>query len=413
MTQIRLVVTTPFFVLLAASFCLGLATPGAGAVAASLRQAKTPIAAPPSGPGLGAGGMPTFATDAREAMVVDYNAGTVLLAKNIDQPMPTASLSKIMTAYLVFQYLKEGRIKLSDALPVSEKAWRTGGSKMFVPYHGHVSVSDLLRGMLVESGNDACVVLAQGLAGSTEAFVAEMNAEAKKLGLTHSHFANVDGLPDPSHYMSARDIVTLAEDYLHNFPQYYPIVGEKEFTFDKITQHNRNPLLYKHLGVDGIKTGHTQEAGYSLLASAVRHGRRIILLVSGLDTAGARARESENLLNWAYRAFVDLDVAKPGLAIDEAPVWYGVKSTVPVSTRTDTIVTVPRGELSKVKITAVYDGEIKAPIAAGKAVGTLEVALPDGETKKFPLVTLAAVKRLDAIGRIADALAHYLWGTRH
>jgi serine-type D-Ala-D-Ala carboxypeptidase (penicillin-binding protein 5/6) len=397
---------------LASLSCLAVALPARSATT-HFRRARAPITAGPSGPGVDASGMPTFATDAKAAMVVDYNTGTILLAKNVDQPLPTASLSKLMTAYVVFQYLKEGRIKLTDTLPVSTKAWRTGGSKMFVPYHGHVSVDDLLQGMLVESGNDACIVLAQGLAGGSAEFVAEMNAEARKLGLTHSHFANVDGLPDPNHYMSARDIVTLAGHYIHDFPQFYPIVGERKFTFGKITQHNRNPLLYRNLGVDGIKTGHTDEAGYSLLASAVRKGRRVILLVEGLDTAGDRTRESENLLNWAYRSFQDIEIAKPGIAIDDAPVWYGLRPTVPVSSRRDIVVTVPRGEMSKVKITAVYDSEITAPVAPGEAVGTLHVILPDGQTKVAPLVTLAAVKRLDAIGRMADGLAHYLWGKQH
>ena len=398
--------------LLAAILALGLAIPGHGAVARHARAiaaapAGTP--APAFGPGIGPDGMPTFETNAREAIVVDYNTGATLLEKDADQPMPTASLSKVMTAYVVFQYLREGRAKLTDMLAVSKEAWKTGGSKMFVPYPGSVSIDDLIHGMLIQSGNDACVVLAQGLAGSTAAFVDQMNAEAKKLGLAHSHFADVDGLPDAGHFMSARDLVTLGDHFIRDFPQFYPIVSEKEFTFNGIKQGNRNPLLYKDLGVDGIKTGHTEEAGYGLLVSAKRNGRRITVLVAGLDSVNQRSREGANLLNWAYRSFEDVAVTKAGQAIDEAPVWYGVQPAVPVSTAKDIEITLPRGERRKLKMTAIYDGAIKAPVAKGQVAGKLEIALPNGKTEEVPLIALAAVQRLGPAGRIAEGLAHYLW----
>jgi serine-type D-Ala-D-Ala carboxypeptidase (penicillin-binding protein 5/6) len=366
-----------------------------------------------TGPSVGTGGTPTFDTAARFAIVVDYNSGAVLLDKNADQRMPTASMSKIMTAYQVYLYLKAGKAKLDDELPVTEDAWRTGGSKMFVPYPGQVKVSDLLRGMIVQSGNDACVVLAEGLAGSTTAFVAQMNATAQKLGLTNSHFADVDGLPDPDHYMSPRDLVTLSEHLITDFPQFYKIESEKEFTFNGIKQGNRNPLLYKDLGADGIKTGHTDEAGYGLVGSAIRNGRRIIFVISGLPSTKARAQESERILDWAYRAFEDVIVAHQGVPIDNAPVWLGDKETVPVATERDVAMTVPRGVHRNLKVTAIYDGQIKAPVTAGEKVGALHVEFGDAAPVDYPLVATASVTKLGPVARAAAGIAGYIWEQKH
>src|SRR6266851_3058921 len=252
---------------------------------------------------------PSFDTSARNAIVVDFQTGAVMLDKNADQRMPTASMSKIMTAYVVYTYLRDGRVKLDDRLPVSEHAWRTGlggdQSRMFVPYPGEVKVEDLLRGMIVQSGNDACVVLAEGLAGSESAFVEKMNETGEKMGLTNSHFANVGGLPNPDHWMSARDLATLALRTINDFPEYYHYYGEKDYNFNNINQGNRNPLLYKEMGADGLKTGHTEEAGYSLLASVHRDKRRIILVLGGLPSMKARAQEAERLTEWAFREFND------------------------------------------------------------------------------------------------------------
>jgi serine-type D-Ala-D-Ala carboxypeptidase (penicillin-binding protein 5/6) len=366
-----------------------------------------------TGPSVGIGGTPTFDTAARFAIVVDYNSGAVLLDKNADQRMPTASMSKIMTAYQVYLYLKAGKAKLDDELPVTEDAWRTGGSKMFVPYPGQVKVSDLLRGMIVQSGNDACVVLAEGLAGSTTAFVAQMNATAQKLGLTNSHFADVDGLPDPDHYMSPRDLVTLSEHLITDFPQFYKIESEKEFTFNGIEQGNRNPLLYKDLGADGIKTGHTDEAGYGLVGSAIRNGRRIIFVISGLPSIKARAQESERILDWAYRAFEDVIVAHRGVPIDNAPVWLGDKETVPVATERDVAMTEPRGVHRNLKVTAIYDGQIKAPVTAGEKVGALHVEFGDTAPVDYPLVATASVAKLGPVARAAAGIAGYIWEQKH
>jgi serine-type D-Ala-D-Ala carboxypeptidase (penicillin-binding protein 5/6) len=354
-----------------------------------------------------------FDTAARNAIVVDFESGRVLLDKNADQRMPTASMSKIMTAYVVYSDIRDGKVKLEDELPVSQEAWHTGGSKMFVPYPGKVKVEDLIRGMIIQSGNDACVVLAEGLAGSTQAFVEQMNEMAKKLGLDNSHFANVDGLPDPEHYMSPRDLASLARHLITDFPQFYRYESEKEFAYNGIKQGNRNPLLYKDLGADGIKTGHTDEAGYGLVGSAVRNGRRVIFVISGLPSMNARASESDRVLEWSYREFEDVTVAKAGEAIDDAPVWLGATATVPVSAAHDSVVTLARGARKGLKVTASYDGPAKAPIKEGEAVGTLTVTVPDQDAIAIPLVALKPVDRLGAAGRVAASLAQYILGAHN
>jgi D-alanyl-D-alanine carboxypeptidase (penicillin-binding protein 5/6) len=318
-----------------------------------------------------------------------------------------------MTAYVVYGYLRDGKAKLDDRLPVSEKAWRTGGSKMFVPYPGEVKVEDLLRGMIIQSGNDACIVLAEGLAGSEAAFVEKMNETAEKLGLSNSHFADVDGLPSPDHYMSPRDLATLSRHLIQDFPQFYRYEAEKEFTFNGIKQGNRNPLLYKDLGADGIKTGHTEEAGFGLVGSVVRGGRRVIFVLAGMKSMQERAQESERVAGWAYREFNDYTIAKAGEGIDDAPVWLGAESKVPVAAANDVIVTLPRASRRSLKVTAVYDHATKAPIAKGQPLGKLVVTAADADTLEVPLVATQAVNRLDAFSRVGAAAGYLLWGRKN
>ncbi|HEX9490036.1 MAG TPA: D-alanyl-D-alanine carboxypeptidase family protein [Stellaceae bacterium] len=360
---------------------------------------------------------PTFDTTARNAIVVDFQTGAVMLDKNADQHMPTASMSKIMTAYVVYTYLRDGKLKLDDRLPVSEHAWRTGlggdQSRMFVPYPGEVKVEDLLRGMIVQSGNDACVVLAEGLAGSESAFVEKMNETGEKIGLTNSHFANVHGLPSPDHYMSPRDLATLSRRLIQDFPQYYRYEAEKNFTFNGITQGNRNPLLYKDLGADGIKTGHTEEAGYGLVGSTLRGGRRIIFVLAGMKSMKDRAQESERVVGWAYREFGNYTLAKAGEAIDDAPVWLGAQSKVPAAAADEVTVTLPRNARRGMKVTAVYDHAVKAPIAKGQPVGKLVVTAADADPLEVPLVATQAVDRLDAFSRVGAAAGYLLWGKKN
>jgi len=369
------------------------------------------VAAMPSAPARAE--RPAFDTAARTAIVIDYQTGTVLLEKNADQRIPTASMSKIMTAYVIYAYLRDGKAKTDDILPVSEKAWRTGGSKMFVPYPGQVKVDDLLQGMIIQSGNDACIVLAEGLAGSEAAFVEKMNETAQKIGLKDSHFANADGLPAPDHYSTVRDLAKLAVHYIKDFPEYYKYEAVKDFTYNGIKQGNRNPLLYKDMGADGIKTGHTEEAGYGLVGSAVRNGRRVIFVLAGMRSMKERAQESERVLDWAYREFTNYAIVKAGEPIDEAPVWMGVREKVPAAPAKDAIVTLWRGARKDMKVSAVYDGAVKAPVAVGQPVGKLVVTAPDNAPIEIPLVATQEVERLGPLGRMAAVAGHLLWGRKN
>ena len=379
------------------------ASPAAKAPAA---KGKTAPEAPPAAT---AGGIDT---EARAAYIVDFRTGAVLLDKNSEERIPPASMSKMMTYYTVFSYLKEGKATLADMLPVSEKAWRTQGSKMFVPLGGRVSIEDLLRGVIIQSGNDACIVLAEGLAGSEQAFVDEMNKKAQQIGLTGSHFTNVTGLPDPEHYMTARDLAALARHIISDYPEFYKFESEFDFTYNGIKQGNRNPLLYKNVGADGLKTGHTDEAGYCLTASAVRDNRRIIMVLAGLSSMKARATESERLIEWAFREFGGYALFKPGDTVDDADVWLGDATKVPLTVAADAVVTIPRRARKDMKVTAVYDKPIKAPITQGQSVGKLVVTAPGQQPTEFPLVAANAVERLGAMGRVGAALGYLVFGAK-
>jgi D-alanyl-D-alanine carboxypeptidase (penicillin-binding protein 5/6) len=360
--------------------------------------------------------MPTIDTAAQTAIVVDYDTGAILLDKNGEQRIAPASMSKIMTAYVVYSYLKAGRVKLDDTLPVSETAWRkhkSAESNMFVPLGAQVKVEDLIRGMIIQSGNDACVVLAEGLAGSTDAFVEQMNQTAQKLGLKDSHFANVDGLPDPDEYVTAHDLANLARALIHDFPEYFHYDAEKEFTYNGIKQGNRNPLLYKDLGVDGMKTGHTEEAGYGITVTASRSGRRIIEVLSGMKSMNQRSQESEKLLAWAYREWANYKIVKAGDAIDDAPVWLGITGTVPVTVASDVLVSLPRNARSSMKVTAVYDHPAAAPVAQGHAVGTLQVNAADMTPVSVPLVAAKPVDKVSGFSRAALAAGYLLFGKKN
>jgi len=363
-----------------------------------------------SAPGATSGTASGIDTEARAAYVIDFRTGAVLLDKNSDARIPPASMSKMMTYYTVFSYLKEGKATLEDMLPVSEKAWRTQGSKMFVPLGGRVKIEDLLRGVIIQSGNDACIVLAEGLAGSEQAFVDEMNKKAQEIGLTGSHFTNVTGLPDPDHYMTARDLANLAKHIITDYPEFYKFESERDFTYNGIKQGNRNPLLYKDFGADGLKTGHTDEAGYCLTASAVRDNRRIIMVLAGLPSMKARATESERLIEWAFREFGGYALYKAGDTVDDAEVWLGATAKVPLTVSGDAVVTIPRRSRKDMKVMAVYDRPIKAPIAQGQPVGKLVVTVPGQTQTEFPLVAANSVERLGAMGRVGAALSYLVFG---
>ncbi len=358
---------------------------------------------------------PTIDTTAQHAIVVDFNTGTVLLDKSADERIEPASLSKMMTAYVVFDYIKKGQATLEDTLPVSERAWakhKTDESNMFVALGSRVKVEDLIRGMIVQSGNDACYVLAEGLAGSESAFVDRMNEVAKQMGLDHTHFANVDGLPDPEEYTSVRDLATLAHHLIADFPDYYHYESEKDFTYNGIKQGNRNPLLYKDSTVDGIKTGHTEEAGYGVAISGVRDGRRVIEVLAGMKSMKERSDESEKLFDWAYREFADYHLVKAGDPVDDAPVWMGASTKVAATTASDVFVTLPKSVRHDLKVTAEYDGDVKAPVEKGEPVGKLVISAPNMQPIEVPLVAAEPVAKLDALGRMATAAGYLLWGKR-
>jgi D-alanyl-D-alanine carboxypeptidase (penicillin-binding protein 5/6) len=281
-----------------------------------------------------------------------------------------------------------------------------------VPIGGRIKIDDLLKGVIIQSGNDACLVLAEGLAGSEEAFVALMNQKAKDIGLQDSHFANVDGLPNPDHWMTARDLATLSIRTIKDFPEYYHYYSQMEYEFNNIKQGNRNPLLYKGGGADGLKTGHTDEAGYSLTASVKRDDRRIVLVMGGLPTMKARAQESERLIEWAFREFNNYKLFSVGDKVEDAEVWLGAEPKVPLTVSRDLIVTLPRKARKDMKVTVEYDRPIPAPISQGQTVGKVVVTAPDLPPAEVPLVAAANVKRMDTIGRIATLAGYLMWGGR-
>ena len=354
-------------------------------------------------------------TAARWAIIVDYNTGATLLDKDADVPMPPSSMTKLMTAYIVYGLLKAGRLKFDQELPVSEEAWRTGGSKMFVQIGTQVKVEDLVRGMIVQSGNDACIVLAEAISGSEEAFVEVMNQKAKELGLTNTMFVNSTGLPDPEHRldredrMSVRDIATLARRIIQDFPEYYKYDSEKSFKYNNIDQENRNPLVQKGLA-DGLKTGHTDDGGYGLVASSLRGGRRIILVVNGLSSMHQRAEEGERLLEWAFREFEDVTLFTAGDTVEQAPVWLGAEPTVPLVGGRELQVSMPRNWRSKARIAIEYDSPIQAPVVRGTTLGKLTVSGEGVPDMSIPLLAGADVPRLGLPGRALAVLSHYVTG---
>jgi D-alanyl-D-alanine carboxypeptidase (penicillin-binding protein 5/6) len=339
-------------------------------------------------------------TPARAAIVLDVTSGTVLMEKNADTPLPPASMSKLMTLNMVFEALSDGRLGMEDRLPVSEAAWRKGGSKMFVEVGDRIRVADLLRGVTVQSGNDACIVLAEALAGTEEAFAAMMNARAPEIGLTDSTFENATGWPGETHLMSVRDLSRLASRIITEFPQYHPLFSINEFTWEDITQFNRNPLLGLGIGADGMKTGHTTEAGYGLVASVEREGRRVVVVVAGLESPRQRAVEAEKLVNWAYREFRTGTLFAADRAVAEAEVWIGERERVGIAPRQDVVVTVPFAMADDVRARLRYDGPVPAPITAGQEIGELVVEAPGMAPMRHPLVAMSDVAAGGAAARV-------------
>jgi D-alanyl-D-alanine carboxypeptidase (penicillin-binding protein 5/6) len=352
-----------------------------------------------------------IATNAKHLYIQDFQTGSVLYDKMGEERLGPASMSKLMTVYMLFDAMKRGDVKPTDTFHVSQKAWAMQGSKMFVDIDSDVTVEDLIRGMIIQSGNDACIVVAEGLAGSEEAFADRMNKKAKEIGLTDSNFTNSTGWPDDNHYMTAKDIATLSRRLIVDFPDYYPYFAEHEFTWNGIKQGNRNPLLYRSgSGVDGLKTGHTEEAGFGISASAVRDGRRIIMVVHGLTGMQERADQAGQLLDWAFRETGNYTVATKGAVLADAPVEYGAAKSVPLTVAQNLVLTLPKADREKVTAKAIVSTPIMAPLAAGQELGKLVVTAPNMPEFTYPLVAAQDVPEMNLTGRIFANLNRLVFG---
>ena len=348
-----------------------------------------------------------FDTNARTAWAYDVATGTVLMEKNADEPVPPASMSKLMTIYMLFEALHDGSVQMDTRLPVSTKARQMGGSTMFLNEQDRPTVEELIKGIIVLSGNDACVVVAEGLAGPEEAFSRNMTEAGKKMGLTNSVFANSSGWPDPRHRMSTHDLGILAMHLINDFPELYKSFALTEFPYDNrapSNRFNRNPLLKLGIGADGLKTGHTQEAGYGLVGSAVQDGRRIIFVVTGLDSETERAEESERIVNWAFRQFSLETLVPAGETVVNAPVWLGTEGSVGLTTKEGAKVLIPAGAKDQVKVEAVYDSPLPAPIAKGDQLGQLVVSVPGAKDAVTPLIAAQDVPEAGFLGRMQSAV---------
>ena len=349
-------------------------------------------------------------TTAKQAIVIDYDTGDVLLAKNADDRVGPASMTKMMTIYLLFERLRDGRLSLEDTLSVSEKAWRKGGSKMYVEVGKRVRVEDLIRGIIVHSGNDSSIVVAEALGGSEDAFAVEMTEKAIALGMTGTSFRNSSGWPDPDQYATARDLATLATATIRDFPDYYHYYAEKEFTFSKIRQGNRNPLLYRNIGADGLKTGHTEESGYGIAASALRDGRRVVVVAHGMGSMKERSAQAERLLEWAFREWGQYALFESGETVTEIPVWLGQKKTVPVFIKDKFLVAVPRKSRLQMAVRVVHQEAVPAPVTKGDEIAKLVVSAPGMGDVSVPLFAGAAVGERSFFGRLGAAISQLVWG---
>ena len=349
---------------------------------------------------------PTLA--AKSWLLLESSSGQLLTTEKPDDRLEPASLTKLMTAYLTFSALHKKTLSLEQPIPVSEKAWRTGGSKMFIKVNTQVPVEDLIKGMIVQSGNDACIALAEAVAGSEENFAQLMNKEALRLGMKNSSFKNATGLPDPQHYTTARDLALLASALIRDFPEEYgKYYSMKEFRYNNITQPNRNRLLFIDPSVDGVKTGHTDAAGYCLISSAKRNNRRLLSVVLGTKSDAARAAESQKLLNWGFLSYDSIQLASKDKPVDTLRVWKGATNAVKAGVTQDLAVAVPKGYAEKVTSQFVAQPRLIAPIAAGQVVGTLKVSIDGKPYGDYPVQALEAVAEAGFFGRLWDTIR--LW----
>jgi D-alanyl-D-alanine carboxypeptidase (penicillin-binding protein 5/6) len=360
----------------------------------SLQAAALPIPKPP-------------ATGAKSFVIMDFDSGRMIAEETSDSAVEPASITKLMSTYIAFRELDSGNISLDDMVTISEKAWRTPGSRMFVEVGKQVSIKDLLMGIIVQSGNDATVALAEYIAGSEDTFAALMNRYAEELGLSGSHFMNSTGLPDPEHYMTARDIARLAAQVIARYPEYYKWYSLKEFTFNDITQYNRNKLLWRDDSVDGIKTGHTESAGYCLVTSAKKDDMRLITVVLGTNSENARVEASQALLNYGFRFFETHKLYAAGTQLTSSRVWKGTTDNTALGIDKDLYVTIPRGQYQSLDASMSIDNRIMAPVSAGQALGTVLVKLGDDIVAEQPLISLHSIEEGSFWQRIADEALLY------
>ena len=356
-----------------------------------------------------------FETKAENAILMDYETGTYLFVKNHETMIAPASMSKLMTVYILLHKIKDGEISLEDTLTVSQKAWEkggaaSGGSTMFLKIGQEVKVEDLLRGILIQSGNDACITVAENISGSEEEFASLMNETAEKLGLKNAHFENSTGLPHPEHKISAEDLALLARHIIKEFPEYYKIFSEKEFTFNGIKQGNRNPLLYTLNGADGLKTGHTDEAGFCLTASAKRGDRRLIEVVAGLSSNKERSEESESLMTWGFANFDNYKFFNKNQILATVPVWYGAVPNVDLVAPDDVTITVKKSTKHKYGAKIDYDTPVKAPIFKGDKLGEIKITYGEKILQTIPLVAKEDVAQVGPVSRFIANLKYFVLG---
>jgi D-alanyl-D-alanine carboxypeptidase (penicillin-binding protein 5/6) len=342
-------------------------------------------------------------TKAPYAIIMDYETGAVLYEKDADTPTHPSSMSKLMTAAIVFERLKTGQLKLTDEFPVSVKAWKMEGSKMWTRVDTKISLEALLNGIIVQSGNDACVVVAEGVAGSEEAFADLMTKKAREWGLANSTFANSTGWPDENHKMSTRDLALLARKIIKDFPEYYAYYARTEFTWEKIRQPNRNPLLYSFKGADGLKTGHTETAGYGLVGSAELDGQRRIIVVNGLASEKERAAETERLMRIAFNDFTKRTLYPAGAIAGDALVFAGKSASVPLVAGEAISMIVSRADAASMSAKVIYEGPVEAPIEKGQQIGVLRITQGSSDAREFPLYAGESVKAVGPLGRIGLA----------